>query len=175
MQRYATVKLRILVVPVVLALLLCGCSKDASEMNSLKASAAEAADSSNDATSRAGNTAKVKDASAEKKDAAEEGTREAKDGHSAAAKDWSDFQVMVKRCDTLTGAENKQCVMDARDTYRASNFNCDTMASQYKAQCQSYSERWKSVRTLDKNSAGLVALLILFRVHPGDRIWPNER
>jgi hypothetical protein len=173
MQRYATVKLRILVVPVVLVL--CGCSKDASEMNSLKASAAEAVDSGNDATARAGNAAKVKDASLEKNDGAEKGTREAKGRHSAAAKDWSDFQFTVKRCDTLMGAENRQCVMDARDTYRASNFNCDTMAPEDRAQCRRYSERWKSARTLDKNSTGLVALLILFRAHPGDRIWPNER
>ena len=138
MQRYATVKLQILVVPVLLAL--CGYSEDTREINSPKDSPAEAVDPSNVA-SHAGNTVKVKDAGQETRDAVPTTRQTAKEG----------------------------------DTYSTSNFNCETVAPQDKAQCRRYSERGKSAAPLDKNSAGLVALLILFREHPGDRIGPNER
>jgi hypothetical protein len=65
---------------------------------------------------------------------------------STAARNWSDFQSMVKRCNTLTGAEKKQCMADARDTYHASNFKCESMSGQDKTQCLRYGEEWKSAR-----------------------------
>ena len=148
MQRYATVKLQILVVPVVLALVLCGCSKDASEMITLKDSAAETAVSTNDA-SHAGDS--VENATLGTAGQMKDAGREARDGAPTAGQK-----------------------AEEGDRYRASNFNCDTVAPQDKAQCRRYNERGKSAAPLDKNSAGLVALLILFRGHPGDRIWPNE-
>jgi hypothetical protein len=65
---------------------------------------------------------------------------------SAAAKNWSEFQDMVKRCNTLTGAEKKQCMADARATYHASNFQCESMSGQDKTLCLRYGEEWKTAR-----------------------------
>jgi hypothetical protein len=65
---------------------------------------------------------------------------------SAAAKSWSEFQDMVKRCNTLTGAEKKQCMADARATYHASNFQCESMSGQDKTLCLRYGEEWKTAR-----------------------------
>jgi hypothetical protein len=65
---------------------------------------------------------------------------------SAAARNWSEFQDMVKRCDTLTGTEKTQCMGDARATYHASNFRCESMSGQDKTQCLRYGEEWKSAR-----------------------------
>jgi hypothetical protein len=65
---------------------------------------------------------------------------------SAAARNWSQFQDMVKRCNTLTGTEKKQCMADARATYHASNFRCEIMSGQDKTQCVRYAEEWKSAR-----------------------------
>jgi len=141
MWRYATFNLSILVAAV-LALLLCGCSKNVTETKDLKESASETLDSSDGAASSA--TTGVLGPP----DQAKGARREA--GSVAAAK---------------TG----------QATYRASNFNCERMAPQHEAQCQRYSDADESAAPLDKNSAGLVALLILFRGHPGDRIWPNNR
>jgi hypothetical protein len=65
---------------------------------------------------------------------------------SATAKNWSEFQAMVKRCNTLTGAEKSQCMADARATYHASNFRCESMTGQDKTLCLRYGEEWKSAR-----------------------------
>jgi hypothetical protein len=72
---------------------------------------------------------------------------------STAAKNWSDFQSMVKRCNTLTGTEKKQCTADARDTYHASNFRCESMSGQDKTQCVRYGEEWKSAKANQPNAA----------------------
>jgi hypothetical protein len=72
--------------------------------------------------------------------------------HSAPARNFSDFKVMVKRCDALTGSERKQCMADARDTYRDSHFNCDAMSAEDKTQCLRYGQWWKSAAT-EENSA----------------------
>lgn len=64
----------------------------------------------------------------------------------ASGNDWSDFKVAAKKCDRLTGAEKKQCMMDAGDKYPASTFNCDTVPQADKAQCQRYNEEWKTAR-----------------------------
>ena len=71
---------------------------------------------------------------------------------SAAARNWSEFQGMVKKCSTLTGTERKQCITDARDTYRASNFRCESMSGQDKTQCLKYGEEWKSAKANQPNS-----------------------
>jgi hypothetical protein len=63
------------------------------------------------------------------------------------SKDWSDFQASAKKCDTLMGADKQQCMKNAGNMYRASNFNCDNMAQPAdKAQCLKYNEEWKSAR-----------------------------
>ena len=68
----------------------------------------------------------------------------AKEADSTTAKQWGDFQVSVKKCDTLTGTDKKSCLAAARKTYRSSNFHCDTMAPRDKAQCQKYHDQWMS-------------------------------
>jgi hypothetical protein len=139
MWRYATFNLPILIAAV-LALLLCGCSRNVAETNNLKESASEVLDSGDGAASSAKTGVLGPPGQA----------KGARRGNVAAAK---------------TG----------QTTYRASDFNCESMAPQRKAQCQRYGEGDESAAPLDKNSASLVALLILFRGHPGDRIWPNNR
>ena len=71
----------------------------------------------------------------------------------AAPRSWSDFKVMVKKCDELTGAERKQCMADARDTYRTSNYNCESMSQPDRTQCLRYREQWKSAAASDGNPA----------------------
>jgi hypothetical protein len=71
---------------------------------------------------------------------------------STGARNWSDFQSQVKRCNTLTGAEKKQCMADAREAYRASNFQCESMSGQDKTQCLKYGEEWKSARANQPNA-----------------------
>ncbi len=68
----------------------------------------------------------------------------ANEPHSAHATSWSRFQSMVKKCDALTGAEKKQCMMNARDTYRASDFKCESMSGTDKTQCLKYGEQWSA-------------------------------
>jgi len=65
---------------------------------------------------------------------------------STGAKSWPEFQSMVKRCNTLTGAEKQQCMTEARDAYHASNFRCESMSGPDKTQCLRYSEEWKSAK-----------------------------
>jgi hypothetical protein len=75
---------------------------------------------------------------------AKKGSGQMRDAHSSTAKDWRNFQVVVNKCDTATAAESKQCLMEARDTYRAWNLNCETLAPEDKAQCTRYIDRWTS-------------------------------
>jgi hypothetical protein len=70
-----------------------------------------------------------------------------------APRSWSDFKVMVKKCDQLTGAERKQCMADARDAYRASNYNCESMSQPDRTQCQRYYDQWKSAAASDSKPA----------------------
>ena len=72
---------------------------------------------------------------------------------STAAKNWSDFKGMVKRCNTLTGADKKECMANAQDTYHASNFNCETMSGSDKTQCLKYRQEWKSAKANQPNPA----------------------
>ena len=67
-------------------------------------------------------------------------------------KSWSDFKIMVRKCDTLTGADKKQCMADARDTYRASNYNCERMSGADQTQCVKYREQWKTAAAGDTSS-----------------------
>jgi len=149
---------RILVVPVLVVLALCGCSKtDDGKTPKFKDSVASPA---SDAASHTEIAPKdrdlsaaneVTDAAAETKNAARKANEKAKkgsgqvrDAHSSTAKDWRNFRVLVKKCNATTTAESKQCLMKARDTYRAWNLNCDTLAPEDKAQCTRYIERWTS-------------------------------
>jgi len=162
--------LKILIIQIVLGLALCGCSKkDDTGSDTGRSSADKALDSAKDGTSNAGDAAKdaaqdtarsVKETARDVKDAAplaspkpKESNRKAtknladksKDTSSAAADDWHDFRALVKRCDALTGASKKQCMVEARDMYLASDFKCQTLGSD-KMQCLRYREQWKSAR-----------------------------
>lgn len=65
----------------------------------------------------------------------------------APSKTWKEFQGQLKKCDTLTGDQKEQCMTQAKEAYRTSNFNCDTLSAQDKSQCQQYGEQWKNERT----------------------------
>lgn len=70
-----------------------------------------------------------------------------------SAKTWKEFQGQVRQCDALTSAQRTQCMADARDAYRASNFNCDTLSAADKAQCKKYGEQWKTAGATQDGSA----------------------
>jgi hypothetical protein len=69
------------------------------------------------------------------------------DAHSSSARDWRNFEIIVKKCDAMGAAEREECQTDARNTYGAWQLNCETMSPEDKAQCRSYLEQWKSART----------------------------
>src|SRR4249920_3855030 len=60
------------------------------------------------------------------------------------SKSWKQFQSQVKKCEAMTGDQQKQCMANAKATYRASNFNCDTLSGQNKTQCEKYGAQWSS-------------------------------
>ena len=70
-----------------------------------------------------------------------------------APRSWSDFKVMIKKCDELTGAERKQCMADARETYRSSNYHCEGMSQPDRGQCLKYREQWKTAAASDPKPA----------------------
>jgi len=78
---------------------------------------------------------------------------------SPSSKSWKQFQSQVKKCEAMTGDQQKQCMANAKATYRASNFNCDTLSGQNKTQCEKYGAQWSSasqdthVRTGEPNIA----------------------
>lgn len=76
----------------------------------------------------------------------------ANEPHSAGATSWSHFQGMVKKCQALTGDEKKQCMADARNTYRASRFQCESMSGTDRTQCLKYGEQWKDARADQPNA-----------------------
>jgi hypothetical protein len=148
---------RIVIVPVVLALALGGCSNKEQAVNNVVDSPSKAADSMKATTSDTGvkesgetprevkETAKETSGVIAKSDQkGKEGIKKTKDVHSVAADNWSDFLATVKKCDALSGAENAQCMTDAGATYRSWNFNCEAMAPQDRVQCRTYSERWNT-------------------------------
>ena len=73
-----------------------------------------------------------------------------------AGKSWKQFQSQVKKCEALTGDQQKQCMANAKATYRASNFDCDALTGPSKAQCQKYGMQWNNqdthVRTGEPNA-----------------------
>ena len=76
-----------------------------------------------------------------------------------ASKSWKQFQGQVKKCDAMTGDQQKQCIASAKATYRASHFDCDALTGQSKEQCQKYDTQWNAasqdthVRTGEPNVA----------------------
>ena len=76
-----------------------------------------------------------------------------------AGKTWKQFQSQVKKCDAMTGDQQKQCIANAKATYRASHFDCDALTGQSKAQCQKYDTQWNTasqdthVRTGEPNAS----------------------
>src|SRR6185312_4968124 len=77
----------------------------------------------------------------------------------ATSKSWKQFQSQVKKCDAMTGDQQRQCMADAKATYRASHFDCDALTGQSKVQCQQYDTQWNTasqdthVRTGEPNAA----------------------
>jgi hypothetical protein len=150
---------RILVVPVLVAIAVSGCSKteDAKMPQVMDSVAKPTADPAPHAEMAPKNpdlsaaNSEVKDSAPQTKNAARKTSEKAKKGtglvreaHSSTAKDWRNFQVLVKKCETTTTAENKQCLTDARNTYRAWNLNCETLPPEDEAQCTRYVEQWTS-------------------------------
>ena len=70
-----------------------------------------------------------------------------------APRTWNDFKVMVKKCDQLTGAERTRCMDDARDAYRTSNYNCESMSQPDRTQCLKYRDQWKSAAASESKPA----------------------
>ena len=68
---------------------------------------------------------------------------------SPSGKSWKQFQSQVKKCEAMTGDQQKQCMANAKATYRASNFNCDTLSGQSKTQCEKYGAQWSSASSQD--------------------------
>jgi len=62
----------------------------------------------------------------------------------STSKSWKQFQSQVKKCDAMTGDQQKQCIANAKATYRASHFDCDALTGQSKAQCQKYDTQWNT-------------------------------
>jgi len=60
---------------------------------------------------------------------------------------WDEFQAMVDRCDTATGAAREQCLAEAKDTYRSANFKCDALPTQERRNCLQFGERWNNATT----------------------------
>jgi hypothetical protein len=162
--------LKTLIIATVLGLVLCSCSKkEDTGLDKARSSADKAIDSARDAASNAGDAAKdaaqdaahsVKETARDVKDAAasagattKESSRKAmknlteksKDQRSTVPEQWTDFRALVKKCDSLTGDEKKRCIAEARDTYLASDFKCETLGSD-KVQCLTYREQWKNAR-----------------------------
>ena len=152
---------RVLVAPVLLAVVLCSCSRT-DDGPKFKDSAA-AMNPAPDAVSPpqitpqdrdVGAKGGVKDAADATRHAARKTSQKVKrasagatDADSSTAKDWRHFQTIVEKCDAMRAGENEQCQTDARNTYGAWHLDCDTMSSEDKAQCQTYLDQWKSART----------------------------
>jgi hypothetical protein len=68
----------------------------------------------------------------------------AKGARSVSGRRWSEFQAMVDRCDTETGAAREQCLKEAKDAYRSANFKCDALAAQERENCLQFAERWNN-------------------------------
>ena len=68
----------------------------------------------------------------------------AKGTRSVIRRRWSEFQTVVDRCDTASGAAREQCLAEAKDTYRSANFNCDALPAQERRNCLQFAERWSN-------------------------------
>ena len=152
---------RILVAPVLLAIVLFGCSRtddgpkfkdSAASMNPVPDAVSHSEVTPPDRD--IGAKGEVKDAAGATRHAArktsqkmKQASAEATDAPSSTAKDWRNFEIIVKKCDAMGAAENEQCQTDARNTYGAWHLNCETMSPEDKAQCRRYLAQWKSART----------------------------
>ena len=68
----------------------------------------------------------------------------AKSMQSVTARRWTQFQAMVDRCDTETGAVREQCMNEAKDAYQAAKFKCDALAAQQRQNCRQFAARWNN-------------------------------
>jgi hypothetical protein len=72
--------------------------------------------------------------------------------HAGAKKDtriamrgrWDRFQTMVNGCDTKISSAREECLVNARDTFRAANFKCDALGAERRTSCLHFAERWNS-------------------------------
>ena len=147
---------RILVVPVLITIALLGCSKTDEGPKFKDSAASPRADAAShaeiapkDPDLHAANNG-VKDSGPQAKNPARKTSEKAKNGNSqvkearsSTAKDWHHFRVLVEKCETMT-ADNRQCLMDARNTFRAWDLHCETLPPDQEAQCTTYVEQWTS-------------------------------
>ncbi len=77
-----------------------------------------------------------------KKQAANGAHDSAKSARSSLRRQWREFQAMVDRCDTASGAAREQCLTQAKDTYLSANFKCDALPAQQRKTCLEFNERW---------------------------------
>src|SRR4029078_10291262 len=89
-----------------------------------------------------------------KKQAANGAHDSGKSGRSSLRRQWREFQAMVDRCDTATGAAREQCLTHAKDTYRSANFKCDSLTAPQRENCLKFAERWTNA-TADAPTAAV--------------------
>jgi len=89
-----------------------------------------------------------------KKQAANGAHDRAKSAHSSLRRQWVEFQEMVDRCSTATGAAKEQCLTPAKGTYRSANFKCDALTAQQRKNCLEFAERWTTT-TADAPTAAV--------------------
>ena len=64
--------------------------------------------------------------------------------NSSGSRTWKQFQSQVTKCDAMTGDQQEQCMANAKATYRASGFDCNTLTGPSKTQCQKYGAQWNN-------------------------------
>ena len=62
--------------------------------------------------------------------------------NSSGSRTWKQFQSQVTKCDAMTGDQQEQCMANAKATYRASDFDCNTLTGPSKTQCEKYGTQW---------------------------------
>jgi hypothetical protein len=71
-------------------------------------------------------------------------SRPAGTSNSSGSRTWKQFQSQVTKCDAMTGDQQEQCMANAKATYRASDFDCNTLTGPSKAQCEKYGTQWNN-------------------------------
>jgi len=69
-------------------------------------------------------------------------SRPAETSNSSGSRTWKQFQSQVTKCDAMTGDQQAQCMANAKATYLASDFDCNTLTGPSKTQCEKYGTQW---------------------------------